>query len=682
LLRAILEPLAREVSGNRAFDQVAEIVRHHRIQASPGFREAARHCMEQLLRSGISAELVSYPAAVGQGHWGHSLFAEWAVQDARLWLTEPSAEACKLADFHDCPLSLIQRSHPTPPEGVEAEMEVVDAADRPQSYEGREVSGKLLLITGQLGAARRLAVEQRGALGLLVDELPEWPPVRRRPDLPDARVYASFWEAGDFDRPCFGFVLSGRQGALLRRLRAAGTVRLRAVVRSRFYEGAVENVEGFLPGSEPEEVLLVAHLCHPRPSANDNASGAAALLEAARTLAEVLRRGELPALRRGIRFLLVPEMTGTYAYLATREDRIPLTVAALNLDMVGQRQDLCGSSLLVERPPLATPNFAGDLAAAVLSEVAREGGNFAGSSRFGLFRHAVTPFSGGSDHYVLSDPTVNIPCPMVIQFPDRFYHTSEDTLDKVDPEMLRRVALMAAGFVYFAAAAGSAHAGWLGMRMVAGFGTELGDAPRDALFKLLGELPGSRPSAPAAVRELAAEVVFARRRARFLLERRQADLATLVRLAGRERADALAPLLEHLRAELERQAASWEQALAQLVEPVLGEVRDVGSPPADVWEERARKLVVHRRFRGPVEPDRRLGLLPAGEEQDGWIAFERDHRAHSLLRTLALYWADGRRTLADIIDLIELETGRRRAEYLVRSMELLARLGLVELASG
>ena len=37
-----------------------------------------------------------------------------------------------------------------------------------------------------------------------------------------------------------------------------------------------------LPGTLPGEVLVTGHLCHPQPGANDNASGAAAVLETAR----------------------------------------------------------------------------------------------------------------------------------------------------------------------------------------------------------------------------------------------------------------------------------------------------------------------------------------------------------------------------------------------------------------
>jgi len=46
---------------------------------------------------------------------------------------------------------------------------------------------------------------------------------------------------------------------------------------------------------------------------------------------------------------------------------------------------------------------------------------------------------------------------------------------------------------------------------------------------------------------------------------------------------------------------------------------------------------------------------------------------------VALYWTDGTRTLAEILDLTELETQVRDPEGLVQYFELLARLELIEL---
>ena len=50
-----------------------------------------------------------------------------------------------------------------------------------------------------------------------------------------------------------------------------------------------------------------------------------------------------------------------------------------------------------------------------------------------------------------------------------------------------------------------------------------------------------------------------------------------------------------------------------------------------------------------------------------------------ILPTLAVYWADGKRSLLEIADLIELETGQRDVELLAEYFQTLAKLNLVEL---
>jgi aminopeptidase-like protein len=52
-----------------------------------------------------------------------------------------------------------------------------------------------------------------------------------------------------------------------------------------------------------------------KQGANDNASGCAAILETARVIKKLADEGKTPPLKRSIRFLFVPEISGTIAYL-------------------------------------------------------------------------------------------------------------------------------------------------------------------------------------------------------------------------------------------------------------------------------------------------------------------------------------------------------------------------------
>jgi hypothetical protein len=50
-------------SGTAAKEDVAAIIRHHRIQASPGYRAAARYVLAELRHAGLEATIESYPAS-------------------------------------------------------------------------------------------------------------------------------------------------------------------------------------------------------------------------------------------------------------------------------------------------------------------------------------------------------------------------------------------------------------------------------------------------------------------------------------------------------------------------------------------------------------------------------------------------------------------------------------------
>jgi hypothetical protein len=90
-------------------------------------------------------------------------------------------------------------------------------------------------------------------------------------------------------------------------------------------------------------------------------------------------------------------------------------------------------------------------------------------------------------------------------------------------------------------------------------------------------------------------------------------------------------------------------------------------------------MIPSRVFRGPVSPHFHLHKLTvqAREEARAW---QKEHaRLYRALGVVANYWVDGKRTVADIADLVELETGKRNVELLVKHFNLLDRLGLMAL---
>ena len=688
MFRHVMSLLRSEVSGSSALWYVEDISRYHRIQASPGFREAAEYCREQLASAGLFAQVHEYPADGRADYWGMRSFQEWACDSARLETASGPHEI--LADFRACPISLIQRSSGTSPDGITAEVVEISNPEDPDSYAGLDLGGKIVFARGPQDRIRQLAAA-KGAVGLVTDNMNESFGIRLRVDIPDARQYTSFWRMPQ-DPPFFGFVLSPRQGDLLRKRLAekSGPVLLKATVQASFYPGHYQVVDACIKGTTDEEVWGVAHLCHPKPSANDNASGSGALIEAARALEALMASGRLPRPRRTIRFLLVPEMTGTYCYLSANEHVIPRVVAALNLDMVGENQDLCRGPLIVEKPPRAASSFAGELLAKMMEELGDDVKNLGGTSGYALFKHVVTPFSGGSDHYILSDPTVGVPCPMLIQWPDLFYHTSEDTIDKVDPAMLARVASLTATYLYFVACAGRAEALYIAGLLAGDFEKDaarlvesrLGEALRPQGLSPRGEARGAGRSLRPMDR-LAREMAFR-------YERRVGDFDSLTRLVVPGEEGLFKETVARLAGEMQVYTSTALARARSLVEtascgsascapascdtPAPGDTSQTGYPAE--WEERARRTIPVRVFRGPVDLRGRLEGLPP-DRRESWESFMQKNASARRLGTYLLYWADGKRNLLEIADVTELETGMRDVEGMVRYHELLKECGMV-----
>jgi aminopeptidase YwaD len=69
------------------------------------------------------------------------------------------------------------------------------------------------------------------------------------------------------------------------------------------------------------------------------------------------------------------------------------------------------------------------------------------------FYYSIETHYGASDHEVFNDWGVQVPGIMMIDWPDRWYHTSGDHVDKTDPTQLKRVAVIGAAAAYTIATA-------------------------------------------------------------------------------------------------------------------------------------------------------------------------------------------------------------------------------------
>ena len=253
-------------------------------------------------------------------------------------------------------------------------------------------------------------------------------------------------------------------------------------------------VTGVIRGTDPAagEIVYSCHLCHQKPGANDNASGAATILEDARVLARLIREGKLPRPARTIRFLWPPEVTGTACYFARHPEIVRGMRAAIHMDMVGGDFEKTKAVFHITHTPASLPSAVNDVAA-VFGEYVIAGSKRAAA--IGDFTDALlspeggkqalvadlAPFSMGSDHDVYQEGSFRVPAIYLNDWPDVFIHTNNDTPENIDPTKLRRVAVIGAASGYFLATIGPAEARKLALEVFARGAARQGEALEQAL---------------------------------------------------------------------------------------------------------------------------------------------------------------------------------------------------------
>jgi aminopeptidase YwaD len=438
--------LMLELSGEIGKHHVKRISQFHRIRGgSPEYYEAVEYVKTKIAEYGLQE--IEVERFLSDGFKTYLRWRSpvgWKVRDAELWMVEPHRDL--LARYSDVAVSLMPYSN-----GGKAAGELIDVGRgiSDKDYEGKDVRGKFVLANGPGSSVHRHAVIKRGALGVVC--YPSGRETRKAyPDLIEMERLSPTGE--ERSKITFGFSISQRQADRIKALMNQGKkVKLDAWVDAELIDGEMPVLTAAIKGSRfpDQEIILMAHLDHYRPGANDNASGSAALMEMARTIKALIKRGELNPPLRTIKFMWLPEYHGTMAYLSQHPEISEKALVGINMDMVGENLYLCRSMLTLTLPPLSEPSYLGDLMAQTLQLVDR---STITSSRgsYQRFNYRILSYSGGSDHEPFNDTSIGVPSVM-IGHPDNFHHSSMDTLDKVDSTELKRSCLAALGATLFMA---------------------------------------------------------------------------------------------------------------------------------------------------------------------------------------------------------------------------------------
>jgi hypothetical protein len=448
-----------EIDGVAALETVRELSRFHRVHGSPGFAAAAELVRRKAEAAGLSDVAVEHFPSDGKTMYAHfRSYLGWNPVAARLEEVLPRPHL--LEAFPDLPVALADYSQDAE---VQADLIDVGKGTDPKDYTGKDVRNRLVLADGDLPQVHRLACEQRGALGFLSafpNQHTPWSEVER-----DLVRWGHLSPYQTENR--FAFMVSRRQADDLRtRLAAGETIRLHAVVRAKMVPASLDVVVATIPGRDPAagEIVLTAHLCHESAGANDNASGSAAILEVARALEAGIRKNTLQRPRRTIRFLWLPEIAGSQAYLVRHPEQVQRFVAGIHMDMVGGLLATTHGTFHLSRTAETLPHVANAIARAFFDQVVRASARYAerGDDAYAGFvwppgsREAflgdIRPYELGSDHDVFQAAGFRVPMVYFHDYPDVTIHTNADQPENLDPTKLGRIAYMGAGIAWTLAA--------------------------------------------------------------------------------------------------------------------------------------------------------------------------------------------------------------------------------------
>ncbi len=460
LSEPVVAALAAELSGDRALETIVEISKNHRTRGSRPFRRAADYIVAKAREAGLEDAQVEQFPADGKIFYGTQRSRlPWDAELAELWEVKAGGRRDLITSWANQPMSLAQDSESG---DVTAELVDVGAGTSESDYAGKNVRGKLLLVSSQPGSVVPLGVTKHGASGIVSY----------------AQNQRTAWWGEDVDlvrwghletfepTKTFGIMVSPRVARGFRdRIGKGERVTLQAHVRAGQRPGFTEIATALIRGADPvlsrEEIVFSCHLDHPKPGANDNASGCAANLEVAVTLAKLIRDGKIPRPARSIRFVWPPEIEGTVTILNAKPEWAKHVKAVVHMDMVGGGPE-SKAVFHVSSGPGSLPSFVYDVGHAFGAFVNDQTLQYAstGNAKYPLvaakggkepLMAVLDEFELGSDHLVYTDASWGIPAIYLHDWPDRYIHTTADTPDKIDPSKLERAAFIGGATGYFLA---------------------------------------------------------------------------------------------------------------------------------------------------------------------------------------------------------------------------------------
>lgn len=680
LLRAdYIQAIRRESSGELPLAHFRHIVANYSgFTPSPGGDRIAEYIAERLRQYGLAEVGVEgFPGDGKRYFWTFLTEPSWEGERGTLVQVAPTREL--LADFAVTRVVLGRFSTNA---NVSAELVDVGAGTNSADYEGKDVRGKLVLASGEPGAAHAMAVWRHGAAGLVwyraQDGRESLPLVANPTLLP--------WTGPKGEAPGFAFGIPNAKALELRSLLQHGQpVRLEATVKAVTGPGEYQQVSGTILGTEPglREVWVNAHDNYRNTGGGNNLTGVGATLEVARTLATLIEHGVLPRPRRTIRFLWGTEHYASVYNLFRHPEKRARILSFLNVDMVGFHQERAKAVFHLYRGPDSRPHFGSDVAEEFVRAVGRAnavtvreagisspGGadtydpTFAPTGSRDQLHYTIEDFWGPSDHEDVAEGSLGIPAVLYNDWPDPFIGTQEDDVNKTDPTQMRRAVLTIGATAYYLAVVTPAEVPILAATVAANAQIRLAAVGQRAMV-LVAKAPTST-------------MADSYREAVNLLDQAEArERATVQTLAQLGPATAYGPALSQVSAI----ATANRSAVVDLAR---GRGYRASPEVPNPTEARLARLVPVRAdsIRGPVHFFR-------AEYGNTWMqaktgvdprTIKLAKRGHYVLYE-TLNFADGKRSLQEIRDAVSAEYGPVNGTELEEYFLLLERAGVLTLTA-
>ncbi len=416
--------LSEEFSIQELINLVSDLSRLHRIQGCSELEKAGDYIKKCVEEAGpFRVNLKKYNYGVAQGSFGPVV--GWDIEDGELRLIKPREEL--LHSFKNSRTLIAAHS---PSGEVEGEVVHVGDGEDPKSYEKVSVEGKIVLAYGYAYIVYMQAL-RKGASGVLV---------YRRSGIENGVPYMGLFltpsEAENARAPAM--TVSRRTAMkLIRMIERGERPVVKMIVKANYRSEAWIPVITAEIGEGDSEVHLCAHYCHPAGTVNDNISGTAALLELALAYARSISKGKLlTPNKHKIKFIWFPEYAGSLAYMINEK---PKVVFSINLDMIGEKQELTGSTINFVKPPPRLYHPYEAAAYYCLKKQLSLSESFSSPRKALTYRLDVVPYEMGSDHDIYLQ--FNVPAVMINQWPDKYYHSDLDTIDKFDPQLAKLITI-------------------------------------------------------------------------------------------------------------------------------------------------------------------------------------------------------------------------------------------------